>query len=544
MSFDTALDGRRRVGWLAAIPAVFFVVFFAYPLVRIIIASFALEDGGGLNAFVEIAAKGSLRRAAWFTLWQAVVSTLLTLAFALPGAYVLARYEFVGRRALMAAVTVPFVLPTVVVGTAYLALLRPDGPLGVDLRQTAWAILIAHVFFNYAVVVRTVGSFWRLLDPRMEEAARVLGATRWQAFRWATLPLLVPSIAAAASIVFLFTFTSFGVVLILGGFSFSTIEVAVWREATINLDLAASAALAIVQLVGVTAALVAYSRYQSRRARHLRLQRSATTASPIRTRGQRLFVGAVVVSMVIYLGAPLLVLVVRSFRTAEGLGVAHYSALASGDIRLVQPLSAVANSLTFAVIATLLATAVGLAAAVVISRSPGRRGARLDTLLMLPLGTSAVTIGLGFLVAFGWPIDLRTSRWLIPIAHTLVAIPFVIRTATPVLRSVRARLREAAAVLGASPRQVFREVELPIVSRAALVGAGFAFAVSLGEFGATAFLVRPNRPTIPTAIFRLLSQPGQATFGQAMALSTVLMVLTTAIIMAIDRYRVAGLGEF
>jgi len=185
-----------------------------------------------------------------------------------------------------------------------------------------------------------------------------------------------------------------------------------------------------------------------------------------------------------------------------------------------------------------------LAAAVVISRSPGRSGARLDTLLMLPLGTSAVTIGLGFLVAFGWPIDLRTSRWLIPIAHALVAIPFVIRTATPVLRSVRARLREAAAVLGASPRQVFREVELPIVSRAALVGAGFAFAVSLGEFGATAFLVRPNRPTIPTAIFRLLSQPGQATFGQAMALSTVLMVLTTAIIMAIDRYRIAGLGEF
>ena len=535
---------RRRVGWLAAVPAIFFGVFFAYPLVRILIASFTLEGGAGLSAFVEIATKGSLRRAAWFSLWQAAASTALTLMFALPGAYVLSRFEFRGRRALMAAVTVPFVLPTVVVGTAYLALLRPDGPFGVDLRQTAWAILIAHVFFNYAVVVRTVGSFWRLLDPRIEEAARVLGATRWQAFRSATLPLLLPSIAAAASIVFLFTFTSFGVVLILGGFSLSTIEVAVWREATINLDLAASAALAVVQLVGVSGALVAYSRYQARRARHLHLQRSASTASPVRTPAQRMVVVGVLVSMVAYLGAPLGVLVWRSFRTADGIGFGHFLGLAERTAGFVDPLEAIVNSLSFAVVATLLASIVGLAAAVVISRSPGRAGARLDTLLMLPLGTSAVTIGLGFLVAFGWPVDVRTSPWLIPIAHSLVAIPFVIRTATPVLRSVRARLREAAAVLGASPRQVFRAVDLPIVSRAALVGAGFAFAVSLGEFGATAFLVRPNRPTIPTAIFRLLSQPGETTFGQAMALSTVLMVLTTGIIMAIDRYRVGGLGEF
>ena len=529
---------------LAVLPILFFAVFFVYPLVAIVVASFTLDGSIDLSAFLEVASKGSLRRAAWFTLWQAAASTLLTLVFALPGAYVLARYQFRGRRFIDAAVTVPFVLPTVVVGAAYLALLGPSGPLGIDLRQTAWAILIAHVFFNYAVVVRTVGSFWRLLDPKLEEAARVLGATRWQAFRRTTLPLLAPSIAAASSIVFLFTFTSFGVVLILGGFSFATIEVAVWREATINLDLAVSAALALVQLVGVGLALVAYSRFQQRRSLGLSLKRSVATARRPRTRAQRTTLCAVLASMIVYLGAPVAVLVWRSIRTPNGLGLDHFARLISGGVGFVNPAQAVANSLWFAVIATVLATTVGLSAAVAISRRPGKAGAGLDTLLMLPLGTSAVTIGLGFLVAFDWPVDIRTSPWLIPIAHALVAVPFVVRTATPVLRSVRVRLREAAGVLGASPRQVFREIDLPIVARATLIGAGFAFAVSLGEFGATAFLVRPDRPTIPTAIFRLLGQPGATTFGQAMALSTVLMVLTTVVIMSIDRYRVAGLGEF
>ena len=532
--------GRR----LAAVPVVFFGLFFAYPLVRVVMHSLSLDGRLDLSPFLEILTRGSLRRAAWFTVWQAAASTLAALVFALPGAYILARYRFFGRNLVWAASAAPFVLPTVVVGAAYLALLGPGGPFGVDLRYTVWAILIAHVFFNYGVVVRMVGSFWELIDPRLEEAARVLGAGRLRAFLAVTLPLLLPPIAAASSIVFLFTFTSFGVVLILGGFGYSTIEVAVWREATVNLDLAASAALAVVQLAGVGAALWAYARLQQRHARRLPLRPGGRAARRPDTLRKRLAVGAVLASMALYLGAPVAALVWRSLSTGSGPGLDHYAALVRGGLPFVDPGGAVVNSLWFAAAAVVPAVAVGLASAVVIVRRPGRIGARLDTFLMLPLGTSAVTIGFGFLVAFGWPVDIRTSAWLIPLAHSVVAAPFVIRTAAPVLRSVSPRLKEAAAVLGASPRRVFREVELPMVRRAALVGAGFAAAVSLGEFGATAFLVRPARPTIPTAVFRLLGQPGAAAFGQAMALSTVLLVLTTVIIMSIDRCRMDGLGEF
>jgi thiamine transport system permease protein len=164
---------------------------------------------------------------------------------------------------------------------------------------------------------------------------------------------------------------------------------------------------------------------------------------------------------------------------------------------------------------------------------------------MLPLGTSAVTVGFGFLIALDQPpIDLRTSPLLIPIAHALVAVPFVIRVLVPVLRSIDVRLHEAAAVLGAPPSRVWREIDLPIMARALAVAAGFAFAVSLGEFGATLLIARADTPTLPIAIFRYLGQPGAANFGLAMAMSTVLAVVTAVSILAIERFRVGELGEF
>ena len=537
----------RRTAALAALPVAFLGYFFIYPMVSILVRG--LAPGGDFDGapLLEVFTSGDLRGVAWFTLWQATASTALTLVIALPGAYVLARFRFPGRRVLRAAVTIPFVLPTVVVGTAFLALLGPDGPLGVDLRRTIWAILIAHVFFNYAVVVRTVGSFWERIDPSLEEAARVLGADRWQAFRTVTLPLLGPAIASAASIVFLFTFTSFGVILILGGLQFSTIEVEIWRQAVGLIEPSTAAALAIVQLLGVGLLLLAYSRYQERRAVQFQVASIHATARRPASRGARALVAINVAFMAVFLGTPLGVLIYRSFRSAGRFTTEFYGDLGElpgGSVLFVSPLEAVGNSLRFAVTATVIALVVGMLAAAVVAYRTGRLSRSFDALLMLPLGTSAVTIGFGFLVALGEPVDLRTSFWIIPLAHALVAVPFVVRTAVPLLRSVRHRLREAAAVLGAGPGRIWREIDLPIARRAALVGAAFAFAVSLGEFGATAFIVRPDTPTLPVAIFRLLSQPGAITFGRAMALSVILMVLTGAAVFAIERFRTGEAADF
>lgn len=514
---------KIRWGWVAvATPPVLFIgYFFVYPLARILVLGLS-ELSIGTTGF-----QPRLWRVGWFTLWQATASTILTFLAAAPLTWAVSSYQFRGRRVALALVTVPFVLPTVVVGTSFMAL---------GWRDSVWAILAAHVFFNVAVVVRTVSTLWSRIDPRLHEAARVLGASEWEVFRRVTLPLLRPAMAAAASIVFLFTFTSFGVVLILGGFQYRTLEVEIYRQAVAFFDLPVAATLAVVQLVGVTGALLWYSRYQQRTAVTWTLERGINLRRP---RGRtRLAVSIATVGTLLVLAIPLSVLITRSFAGP------FYSSLFEANRVVGTPISSVWNSLIFAIAAMVLATVIGLLAATVITGRSGRLSTWFDLILMLPLGTSAVTIGFGFIVALDWPVDLRASIWLVPVAHALVAIPFVVRSTLPTLRSVPAQTREAASVLGASPFRVWREIDLPIVSRAAMIGAGFAFVISLGEFGATSFVARPASTTIPTMIFRLLSRPGEVSFGMAMALSVVLAAVTAAVVMAIDRARFGELGSF
>ena len=372
----------------------------------------------------------------------------------------------------------------------------------------------------------------------------MLGAGRIQTFWRVTLPLLRPAIASGASLVFLFTFTSFGIILILGGIRHATIEVEIWRQATGLVNFEVAAALALLQIVGITTILYLYSRYQERRAVSF-AHRSVRTSPRPRTRMERLHVASNLVVMAALLGTPLLVLIDRSLRSGSGYGLDAYRALNVQTPGLAAaPTTAIWNSTRFAVVATLVAVSIGLAASTIIAYRRGWLARSFDALLMLPLGTSAVTLGFGFLLALDAPLDLRSSVWIIPIAHSLVAIPFVVRTAVPVMRSVRHRLREAAATLGATPHQVWREVDLPLVTRAGLIGAGFAFAVSLGEFGATSFLALPTNPTLPTAIFRLLGRPGTESFTSAMALSTILMIGTAITILLIERLRTDHLGDF
>lgn len=527
-----------------AVPLLFLGYFFVYPLLTVLATGFTTDGALDFGPLQTIFKRSALVNVAWFTLWQAVASTVLTLLIALPAANVMARYDFPGKRFVRAAIVVPFVLPTVVVGSAFLAVLGPTGPLRVDLRQTVWAILIAHVFFNYAIVVRTVGTYWERIDPQLLEAAQMLGGNRLAVFRKVTYPLLRPAIASAASLVFLFTFTSFGIILILGGLRHATIEVEIWRQATGLVNFEVAAALAFLQIVGISTILVLYSRYQERRAVQFTPRPAADAIRPA-TPLQRWHVISNLTVMAILLGGPLLILGERSFRSESGYSLAAYSSLGEpiGGLA-VAPTAAMLNSVRFAVAATVLAVGIGLAAATVIAYRRGWIGRGFDALLMLPLGTSAVTLGFGFLLALDQPIDLRTSIWLIPVAHALVAMPFVVRTSVPVLRSVKHHLREAAATLGATPQQVWREVDLPMVTRAALIGAGFAFAVSLGEFGATSFLALPTNPTLPTAIFRLLGRPGTSSFTYAMALSTILMIGTAAAVIAIERLRTDTVGDF
>ena len=535
----------------AGVPLAFVGVFFAWPVAAMVGRGLFVDGALDLTGFGEVLARPRTLRLIGLTIGQAALASVVCVVLGLPIAHVLYRLRFRGQRMLRALVVLPFVLPTVVVGVAFRTLLREGGLLGsLQLDGTFAAIMLALVFFNVAVVVRTVGTTWEGLDTRQEEAARVLGASPVRVWLTVTLPRLAPAITSAASIVFLFCSTAFGVVLVLGGTKFGTIETEIYLLTTQFLDLRGASVLSVTQLVVVVLVLLVAARARGRRIAQRRVDSARSGRAP---RLGDLPAIVVTVAVAGFLALPIVALLLRSLRTADGWGLGNYLALGTTGSRnaLVVPVwVALGNSLAIAVQATALALVVGLAASLVISRRPRSLGVRrslagFDAVLMLPLGVSAVTVGFGFLITLNTPpFDLRSSPVLVPIAQALVALPLVVRTILPVLTGIDGRMRESAAVLGSPPWRVLRDVDLAIVGRPVLAASGFAFAVALGEFGATSFLSRPDRPTLPVVIFRLIGLPGGDNFGMAIAASVVLAAVTVAVIALVERLRVGTMGAF
>ena len=501
-------------GWRIAavlIPIAFVGLFFAYPLSAIL--ERGLTSDGGVSFPTGT---GALL---WFTIWQAAVSTLLTLAAGLPLAWAIGRFRFRGRSTARALVLVPFVLPTVVVAAAFLALLPDDYEGGI------LAILAAHVFFNVAVVTRIVGGAWATIGPTSGEAATVLGAGPWRRAREVTLPQLAPALSASAALTFLFCFTSFGVILILGGPGRTTLETEIYNRAARQFDLEAAATLSLLQLGAVAIVLAVASILEGRAGVAGTLAGEHDVLRRPTPRERIALVGVLAVAA-LALALPLAVLVERSLGSWSEL-------FRETPVLLVEPWRAAGYSITFAGVATLIALIVGGLAAVSLARRP--TGA-LDGLVLLPLGASAVMLGFGFVIAFDSPpLEFRSSWWLVPVAQALVATPFVIRIVTPALRSIDPRLQELAGTLGASPSRAWREVDLPLAGRAFAAAAGFAFAISLGEFGATVFVARAEQPTLPVAIFRFLGRPGEQNQGTAAVLAVVLAAIAVCAALVAER---------
>ena len=547
--------------WL--IPLAFLAYFFYQPLTAIFKLVFSGRFSQGWATFEW----SQVTKPLLFTLWQAFLSTILTLLIGLPSAWLFAKFDFAGRKAVRAISLLPFILPTVVVAAAFNTLIGPQGWINqglmavfdlssppLQLLNSLPAILLAHVFYNTSIIIRLVGSSWSRLNPRLEHAARMLGASPWQTFTKVTLPLLIPSLLSASLLVFLFDFTSFGVVLMLGGPQYSTIEVAIYNQALNRFNLPVAGLLSIIQL-GITL-LVTLLQNRVNTPRYgkaaLNPERSALRRP---TRGwQKFFVVVMVVCLLLLFATPIFSLVTRSFVTLEadrgqrgevafGFTLRYYRELfqnSSGSIFYVPPIQAVRNSLLYSSVTIVIAGLLGTLTAYAMAQR-ARFNQFLEPLFMLPLGASAVTLGLGFLLVFNRPPWVNTRfPLLIPIAHSLIALPFVVRTMLPAIRGIPESLREASRSLGANALQVFLKVDLPILLRSLLVSMVFAFTISLGEFGASSFLSNAQTPTIPVAIYRYISQPGALNYGQALAMSSLLLLVCGLGSVLIEKIRLPG----
>lgn len=556
-------SGRVLKAALWSVPLLFLALFFIYPLGSILALSLAPDGTLNLSGFNTVITTPYYLKIFAFTVFQAGLSTVLTLTFALPCAYVFARYAFHGKSLLLALSILPFVLPTVVVAAAFSALVGGNGILNealmslfnlseppLQLERTLTLVLIAHIFYNYPIALRIIAAYWSNQNPHLDEAAKTLGVHGYRLWWRIYLPRLRPAILAAAALVFVFTFTSFGIVLILGGPQYATLEVEIYRQAVGVFNLQVAAALSLLQIGFMLIVMLVYTRLQ-RRMYTVRdgLQAARTVARPPRTMREKLFIAANLSFMIFLLFAPLAALLIRSLTVgSDSLSLRNYGLLATnprGSVLFAPPLEAIGNSLVIALAAMVCAAFIGVIAVFMIARRRSRFAVWLDPLLMLPLATSAVTLGFGYIIALDEPpLNLRSSLLLLPLAHALVAIPFVVRSVLPAKEAISLSVYEAAQSLGASPATTLRRIDFPLISRALIVGATFAFTVSIGEFGATAFLARPESPTIPIVIYRLLGQPGIANYGQALAMSSILLLVCAVSFLLIERFRTLTTGDF
>jgi len=538
---------------LLTVPLIFLIIFYLLPLAeiaRVTISRFNLDEfGKAINWQVVFSALS-------FTFYQAILSTILTIGIGLPAAWLFGRFKFRGKNALRIASTLPFILPTVVVAAGFSALIGPRGWINIFLMQlmglkdppisilnSLSAILLAHVFYNTSIMIRVVGAALSQFDQRGEDAAQTLGASSWQAFLKVTLPNLLPSILSAVLLVFLFDFTSFGVVLMLGGPQFSTLEVEIYIQTVQFLNLPLAGILSLIQLfftMLVTLALIRIGDSGFAVPIMPRMQEE-NMRSPRRV-WEKAFAIGIIAILLLLLVSPVAALVFKSLliegSQGQEISIKYFLELFSNRRQsyfYVPPFQALLNSLRFALISSLVSLFLGMLLSYGL-RVNSRFNRWVEWLIMFPLGTSAVTLGLGFFIFFFRGTgSARWYPWLIPMVHSLISLPFVLRVVQPVLRSIPANIHWAAATLGASPPSIFRRVDLPILWRSLMTAALYAFTISLGEFGKTSFLSRPDLPTMPIAIFRYLGLPGSINYGQAMAMAVIILLVCVISMLSLDQ---------
>lgn len=530
------MSGGRVGPWLlAVVPTAFIGLLFVWPVAALVRRAMTTAGDGGSHSLAELLRRTHAAHLLAVTLGQAAASTVLALLVAAPIVWLYVRSGGVGTIVLTVVVTIPFVLPTVVVGVAFRAVL--DGPLAfAHIGSGWWAVLLAHAFLNVAVFVRVVGAAWRSLDTRAVDAARTLGAGEWRAWRTVVAPRLLPPTAAAATLVFLFCSTSFGVIIILGGGTLRTLETEIYTQAIGYFRIPEAVALSMLQIVVVIAALLvsvlAGGRAGPGTARAYTRRRPISGAT---------WVAVVAVSAwtTVVLVGPVLVLALRSVRPRAGgdWTLSGYRALAE-PVNGVTPLASLRYSLVTATLAMVIAVCVGSLAALALHRTRGALRSVGEVLGMIPLGVSAVTLGFGYLLVLAaMPARIASSPLVIPCVQALIAIPVVIRIVIPALESVPPRQQQAAATLGAGPVRVFATVDAPVIGRSVAAAGGFAFVMALGEFGATSFLARADTTTLPVLIGSALNRPGASNLATAMAASMVLVAATSVAVLAVEALR-------
>lgn len=263
---------KNSFNLILLIPLLISLFFFFIPLFFVLIDAVISDSGHITFEFLRDTLVNPLNLYfIRFTINQAIISSIITIIIGFPGAYIFAKYQFPGSRSLKTILTVPFVLPPIVVVLGFVLLLGPNGILNsflmtffnlqnppIHLYKTFEGIILVHAFYNVPIVLHLVSSAWTKANVDMEEVATALGSRKFHFFRYVTFPQISSAILASGILTFLYCFTSFAVVLSLGGIQFKTLEVQIYSLFYYRYDYHQAAALALFQLLITSVLIILY----------------------------------------------------------------------------------------------------------------------------------------------------------------------------------------------------------------------------------------------------------------------------------------------
>jgi iron(III) transport system permease protein len=515
-------------------------------LYPILIAMGEAARGDAIRAF---ASRPGEWRALWASVWTSLASVALAGALGVPLAFLFEWLDFPGRKALGSLIALPAVLPPFVGVIAFLFLYGESGFVAravqalLGLRTAPWrlqgagAILLVHAYSMYVYFYLFTRAGLARLDASLLEAAQALGAGRWGTLRRVTLPLLRPSLAGAALLVFLTALGSFSAPYVFGGgFRVMTTQIVATKlNGELRLAMVESAALALVALAGLAVLrrtegddlVTALGKGTAPRRRAIQ----RTGLRVLATAAGWLFAALLLLP---HLTLLLVSLVPYGTWTTETLppilSAVNYGRLIAEPERL-RPL---VNSLWMAAASTCAAVGLALAAGELAGRRrAGRWRGPIAALVALPWAVPGTVFAVALATTFSvhQPLALRWvlvgSVVLLPFAYLVRSLPVTGRAVLAGYRQLDPALEEAAASLGAGPWATFRRVTLPLVKPALAAGGSLAFVASLGDFVTSIVLYTyDNRPIS----IEIMSSLRVSEMGVAAAFGVVLMVVSAIVL--------------
>lgn len=523
-----------------------------YPLVRLVVGSFTLGEGVGLENFYQVFLDPRLRGAVSNTLWIAMWTTILSLATGIPLAWVISRTNVWGGGLFKVLTGVAFLMPAYQISLSYLLLMGPNagylnrwmsdafglqqGPFNI---YSMPGIIMVSVINTFPYVVFLCSAALRSVDGRLEQSAQVLGAGRFRVLTGITWKLVTPAVFAAALLVFIQSMSMFGTHAFLGLpariYTLPTRIFALFFQ--FPPDYAGAAALSMILVTTTALFLFAQRRFLAKRSYVTIAGKSARPSITRLDRPARLAVGAICqifFAFAVYMPVAVLIWVSltesRIDATMTDLTLRNYQ-----DVLFNVGLTkrGLQNSL---ILATAAATVGALLAALVgymVVRTKGRGARFLDYVAMVPLGIPGVAFAVGLILA--WirvPLPVYGTAWILFLAYLARAMPLGVRAADSSVRQIDSALEDAARLSGGTWLRSVADVTIPLMKGGLIAAWALIFMTSFQELGATILLYSPGGETIAVAVFDRVSD---GRLEQAAAICVVAMIVTAVILMGLNR---------